>query len=174
MPRIVYSCPFVPAEWVTAHGFTPSRVLPSAVAESRVGACPFAQAFVHAAARSSADVVIFTTTCDQMRRASETFPQVSRTPTFVLHVPTSCAAAGARALYGDELQRLGRFLERLGGQPPTPDALTEIIRWFDTERKRLRAARSGLGARRFSEALLPSLRSRLEALVETVKGRRQA
>jgi len=52
MSTIVYCCPFVPAEWIAAHGLRPCRVIP----EERVGGvevyagiCPFARAFAGSA-----------------------------------------------------------------------------------------------------------------------------
>ena len=66
-----------------------------------------------------AAAVVLTTTCDQMRHAAAVLEQRGR----AAGLPAERAARpgrppAARRLYRDELRRLGRFLVRLGGQPP--------------------------------------------------------
>ncbi|MCY3023738.1 MAG: 2-hydroxyacyl-CoA dehydratase family protein [Planctomycetota bacterium] len=84
--RILYSSPFIPAEWIAAHGFQPYRLFPASHAGAfpsgtNEGLCPYAKAFVEEAAVTQSSgpsamgaAVIFATTCDQMRRASEGTP----------------------------------------------------------------------------------------------------
>ncbi|MCL2641880.1 MAG: hypothetical protein FWD53_13600, partial [Phycisphaerales bacterium] len=46
---VAYSSPFVPAEWIVAHGFEPRRVVPRASGVAAVaGVCPFAHDFLMA------------------------------------------------------------------------------------------------------------------------------
>ena len=72
MDTVLYHCPFVPPEWIAAHGFIPSRPIPPAArAHGPAGACPFAQAFAEWSAKQPAKAVVYTTTCDQMRRMGE-------------------------------------------------------------------------------------------------------
>jgi len=118
LPRVAYSSPFVPPELVAACGGEPRRVVPSPGAAARsgmpvTGVCPFARAFV-GEMRSACDIdaVVLTTTCDQMRRAAEHLGDV---PTFLMDVPATWQTPGAVRLYIDELRRLARFLETLGG-----------------------------------------------------------
>ena len=54
MKKIIYTCPYVPAEWIAAHGLQPNRVIPSAAEPIgsifRIeGVCPFVRAFVNEA-----------------------------------------------------------------------------------------------------------------------------
>jgi hypothetical protein len=49
MSAVAYSSPFIPPEWIAAHGFQPLRLAPdsSAIAPPP-GVCPFAHDFLHA------------------------------------------------------------------------------------------------------------------------------
>ncbi|MFH2002390.1 MAG: 2-hydroxyacyl-CoA dehydratase family protein, partial [Planctomycetota bacterium] len=87
---VLFSCPFVPAEWIAAHGLKPCRLIPSG--NSRIerfnmgqGICPFTTAFLdESLSDPRADAVIVTTLCDQMRRAGE---RASGKPVFLLNLP---------------------------------------------------------------------------------------
>ena len=157
MQTVVYSCPFVPAEWIAAHDLRPSRMLPRAVSASAApaaGWCPYAWAFVDAVCRAdTADAVVLTTTCDQMRRAAEWLSRESSLPVFLMHVPTTWQTVTAHKLYLNELERLGRFLVRLGGTEPSSGRLAEIMCAYDERRAALRQARGHLSARQFAEAV---------------------
>jgi len=125
---IVYTCPYVPAEWIAAHGFQPRRLIPlpiegASVAPRAEGLCPYARAFVNDAAAESSDGIVVTTLCDQMRRAYDLLIRGSNTPAFLLNVPKTWQTVAARRMYLDELKRLGRFLVRLGGRTPSNEQL---------------------------------------------------
>lgn len=153
---VLYSCPFVPAEWVAAHGLRPSRVIPAAAgsAGATTGLCPYAQSFVrHVCNDEEAGAVVLTTTCDQMRRASESIVRSTNLPLFLFHVPATWQTMGSQNLYLAELKRLGRFLQQRGGEAPTSKQLAEVIDGFDKTRSRLKDARGRLSPRRFSEAI---------------------
>lgn len=157
--RIVYSCPFVPAEWIAAHGFQPSRVMPSvAQIAPRIGigagVCPFARAFINLAISDvEAAGVIVTTVCDQMRRAAEIIALHTRTRVFLLNVPSTWETVGAQKLYLSELERLGRFLTRLGGEPPSDGRLAQAMRKYDGMRTKVKDARGTLSPRAYSEMI---------------------
>lgn len=158
MQRVIYSCPFIPMEWIAAHGLLPSRVLPGAgaptAAAAAEGVCPYAWAFAGAAAAEpDAAAVIVTTACDQMRRVSERILRADGAPVFLFHVPATWQTPTAHRLYEEELRRLGRFLERVGGQAPTPETLMRAVADGDDARALLRDARGLLPPRRFSEAV---------------------
>ena len=158
MKDVWYTCPFVPPEWIAAHGLRPRRrVLAAATSADRAapeGACPYAHAFATAASATPNDeAVIATTLCDQMRRASEPPAAGAGDRLFVMHVPHAWQSPSAHRFYRDELQRLGRFLVHLGGMAPSKERLAEAIRACDRARRDLLAARSRLTARRFAEAL---------------------
>lgn len=160
MKTVVYSCPFVPAEWIAAHGLRPSRFAPLAGAKTvnppgtGIGVCPYAQAFINEVRSGAhADAVVLTTTCDQMRRASEPIGESCRAPVFLFHVPTTWQTVAAQKHYVDELKRLGRFLIECGGEAPSNGGLAQVMDAFETARSQLHAARGRLSARQFSQAM---------------------
>ncbi|HAK94476.1 MAG TPA: hypothetical protein DCM87_05615 [Planctomycetes bacterium] len=142
--RIVYSSPFVPAELIAAHGFVPERTIPRRRSAPPEGVCPFAQAFADSVgAGTGAAAAIFTTMCDQMRRAVETVRGRDAPPLFVLNVPHTWQTAGARRYYAAELDRLGRFLQGLGGVPTADADLARVMREHDDARRAGAASAAG-------------------------------
>ena len=125
--EIVYSCPFVPGEFIAACGMTPRRVV-AAVASSRIppGVCPYAHAFASEATASDAAAIVVTTACDQMRRAAEVIGRSSATPVFLMNVPHT-QTPSARELYRQEIERLGTFLQMHGGSVPDLGLLAELM-----------------------------------------------
>jgi len=159
MKTVIYSCPFVPAEWIAAHGLRPERIIPSleraprALAASQ-GLCPYALAFIgEACSTRRADAAVMTTVCDQMRRAAELVADRAGLALFLMHVPATWQTVAAQKLYGSELERLGRFLVRLGGKHPAAADLAAVMLDHDERRAALRAARGRLSPRAFSEAI---------------------
>lgn len=126
---IAYTCPYVPAEWIAAHGLCPRRLIPSPVEERSAiprmaGLCPYARAFVNdVATRNDIGGVVVTTACDQMRRVCDLLVRTVPVPAFLLNVPSTWQTVAAQRLYLDELKRLGRFLVRLGGREPDKEDL---------------------------------------------------
>lgn len=167
MKSVVFCCPFVPMEWIAAHGLRPCRVMPTALpsrpqvgseTHPPAGMCPYAHAYaLHVSREEAGGGIVFTTTCDQMRRVPEWLSQDecanTKRPVFLMHVPTTWNTVQAQRLYRSELRRLGRFLETLGGAPPTRERLASVMAEFDRQRVCLRDARSRLSARQFAEAL---------------------
>jgi len=159
MKTIVYVCPFVPAEWIAAHGLRPRRLLldsskGSSPAGITSGVCPFARAFVNrVSGESEADAVVVTTVCDQMRRAAELIARDSALRAFLMNVPTTWQTAAAQKLYIAEVRRLGGFMVRLGGKAPSAQELAEVMREYDAARSAVRAARGQLSSRQYSEAI---------------------
>ena len=153
--RVIYSCPFVPAEWVRAHGFAPSRIIPRLSAASpNAGMCAYAQAFADAAAHEEdAAAIIVTTVCDQMRRSAEKIAAKTRTPVFLMNVPHTWQNPGSHKLYRNEIERLGRFFVSLGGEPASNDGLMRVMKDFDEARACVRESRPMLTARRYSESI---------------------
>jgi len=128
---IVYTCPYVPPEWIAAHGFRPRRLIPlptdgASIAPRAEGLCPYARAFVNDAA-AGADGIVVTTLCDQMRRVYDLLVRRSDVPAFLLNVPKTWQTVVAQRLYIDELKRLGRFLVQLGGRAPLQEELAKAM-----------------------------------------------
>lgn len=152
--KIVYSCPFVPAEWIEAHGFQPSRVSPERYQKAAYqGACAYASAFTDLVETTDADAYILTTMCDQMRRMFDILPQSADKPVFLMNVPNTWESANSRRMYLDEILRLGRFIVRLGGKHPSDDKLADIMRKYDSNRTKLRNLRGTVNPRRYSEMI---------------------
>jgi len=156
---LLYTSPFVPAEWIAAHGLAPYRLFPAshshaALSGSSEGLCPFAQAFTAEAATHEAVAAVFATTCDQMRRAAEPAERAGSHPVFLFNVPATWQSPAAQTLYRDELLRLGRFLVRLGGARPDPAFLAEVMLSYDSARTSLQSQRQTLSARAAAEALV--------------------
>jgi benzoyl-CoA reductase/2-hydroxyglutaryl-CoA dehydratase subunit BcrC/BadD/HgdB len=111
-------------------------------------------AFLHAlSCGDEADAAILTTVCDQMRRGFEQARRERRRPIFLMNVPSTWQTATARRMYVSEVERLGRFLVRLGGRAPRGGELRRILRDYNAARSRLRRARGRAAPRRFSEAI---------------------
>jgi benzoyl-CoA reductase/2-hydroxyglutaryl-CoA dehydratase subunit BcrC/BadD/HgdB len=132
MKEIVYTCPYVPAEWIAAHGLRPRRLIPLPVEGTSLiaraeGLCPYARAFANDAAVAGADGIVVTTLCDQMRRVYDLLVRRVETPAFLLNVPKTWQTVAAQRLYVEELKRLGRFLVRLGGRTPSREGLAKIM-----------------------------------------------
>ena len=136
MSTIVYCCPFVPAEWIAAHGLAAARIVPAGPSEIRnpkseievyAGVCPFARGFAGSALGfDDAAGIVVTTASDQMRRISEWLAERSERPVFLMNVPSTCTTS-ARELYASEVRRLGAFLEALGGASPSDEKLARVM-----------------------------------------------
>ncbi len=130
---IAYTCPYVPPEWIAAHGLQPRRLIPlpaegESVAMRTEGLCPYARAFVNeAAADAACDGIVVTTLCDQMRRVYDLLVRGSDKPAFLLNVPKTWQTVAVQRLYVDELKRLGRFLVQLGGRAPSNEELVKTM-----------------------------------------------
>ena len=91
MKTVVYSCPYVPAEWIAAHGLRPNRIIPyvirdaTEIASVSQGLCPYARALIAQISRSPvSNGVVLTTVCDQMRRAADIVSLNTSNPVFLM------------------------------------------------------------------------------------------
>ena len=141
MKTIAYVSPFVPAEWIAAHGLRPHRLRLRATdggplpAVAR-GVCPYAGALTEAAISGlEASALVLTTVCDQMRGAAALLETHGRCPVFLLNVPSTWQTPAAGQLYRDELRRLGRFLVNFGGRSPDATTLTQAMLAHERQRK---------------------------------------
>lgn len=159
MKTIIYTCPYVPAEWIAAHGLHVSRLLldraDSIFSIARTeGVCPFVCSFIAAAMENpEADGIVVTTLCDQMRRAFDILIRHCDVPAFLMNVPNTWQSLASRGLYRDELKRLSLFLIRAGGQSPPDHVLAETMLRYGDARRAIRAARPYLSARRYAEVM---------------------
>ncbi|MBN1257600.1 MAG: 2-hydroxyacyl-CoA dehydratase [Planctomycetes bacterium] len=164
MKRIIYSCPFIPAEWLAAHGLHPCRILPGHgqghdSPDTLAGLCQYARLFSNCALRESPGAIVFSTLCDQMRRMAELLGRQTSIPIFLFNVPSTWQSPAARQIYLHELVRLGRFLVTHGGVEPKQEYLSEVMKSYDRKREQLKGLRQHLSARQFSEAIVNFHRS---------------
>ena len=156
MKRVVYSCPYIPAEWMAAHGLSPSRIMPSAASDAAQieGLCPYAEAFINEVTNDDDGcAIIVTTLCDQMRRAYDVISAECGTRVFLMNVPSTWKTVAAQRLYIDELKRLGRFLIRLGGQEPSNEQLADVMLAYDKSRAGLMAMQGRLPSRDMAQVI---------------------
>ena len=154
--QVFYTSPWLPPEWIKAHGLEPrgvwlvgdSRPLPLAA-----GVCAFAESVVRLAETHSDSAMIFSTHCDQLRRGFDVVADGAPGRVFLFNLPATWQTGIADRIYASELERLGRFLVALGGQRPTVEGLAETMTCYRLARSRLLEAASYLPAREYGEAV---------------------
>src|ERR1035438_7713499 len=156
--EVFCTSPWVPPEWIKAHGLEPRGVWlakdfgdePLSLA---AGVCAFANAAVRLVERQSQSAVIFTTHCHQLRRGFDTVAEAAPSRLFLFNLPVTWQTAVAERIFCDELRRLGQFLIGLGGHAPTARDLVEIVDQYSQARRRLLAAAPWCPARAYAEAV---------------------
>lgn len=144
-PRIGCFSPFVPREWIAAHGAIPETLSPEALSfetlsssfSSRRGVCSCAGDLLdRLLSDTSFDGIVLPTTCDQLRYSAALLQTRLSTPLFLLNVPSTWESQASRSYYADELRRLGRFLEERceGTRQPSPAMLADVMRRYDASR----------------------------------------
>lgn len=146
----------MPREWIQAHGLAPHGVWlgrhDHAVALPE-GVCAFAQAMACLAEAHPEAGVVFTTACDQMRRAADAVSFQAGSRSFLFNLPATWQPPAARCLYYTEIARLGRHLQALGGHAPTAAELAAAIHENEAHRAALRRFMQQSSARQATEAL---------------------
>ena len=163
MIRALYTTPYIPPEFIAAHGIEPRRIFPqlgktSGLGISKVGMCPYASTFVGEAVSADDDtIVLMATTCDQMRRAADIIERWHGHPAhglFLLNVPATWQTPSSFHLYYDELKRLSRFLQSYGGTEPSKEKLAEQMKEYESRRQNVLAQKRLFNARQFAEILI--------------------
>ena len=159
MKTIAYCHPFVPPEWIAAHGlqpyWLPSRAGDEPAVWVRRGVCPVAASRLDDfAGPLPSDAVVLTTTCDQIRYAAAYMQHQGRHPVFLMHVPRTWQTPASRAFYRQEIARLGRFLVACGGTEPDDEALSQIMLRYDRARASLRQPHEEMSAGARAQATL--------------------
>lgn len=129
---VYYSCSFVPPELIVACGCMPQR-LAAACGNGRFspkeGMCSYTKAWLAMLLEKSGNedfTAVFTTSCDQMRRAFDLYCRQSGRKVFLLNVPVMNTS---RALdyYQQELKRLRTFLCTAGESDFDEDCLRKLM-----------------------------------------------
>lgn len=155
---VAYSSPFIPPEWIAAHGLRPSRLGPSpdepSIIPTAMGRCSYAAMLCTCAQQLPKGTgVIVATSCDQMRRASEVIAGKSHGDSFLFNVPATWQSDTSRRMYREELLRLGQWMQRRGGKAPTPALLAQTMVHFEQMRDELRQRRTAMRARDYAVAI---------------------
>lgn len=156
--KVIFSSPFVPAEWIAAHGLVPSRGacpgndggMPVDVTS---GVCPYMRSFVNRAAEDpGCAAIVLTTSCDQMRRGADLVTLRTEKPCFLMHVPSTSGSSSVQ-LYMSELERLGKFLVGIGGAAPDAEKLAFVMADHNRKRSALLSLREMASPRRYAQML---------------------
>ena len=128
MNAVAYCHPFVPPEWIAAHGLRPCGCLAGRATGRRARCRSRRLPGGRRAARRAggplpAEAVVLTTTCDQIRYAAAVLEHSGKLPVFLMHVPRTWQTAAMRAYYRSELEPAGPVPRRLRRKPPDDDAL---------------------------------------------------
>ncbi|MBN1975260.1 MAG: 2-hydroxyacyl-CoA dehydratase [Sedimentisphaerales bacterium] len=158
MRKVVYTCPYVPAEWIAAHGLKPCRIVPFSTGQGSEiirteGLCPYVRDFVNNLSKEKDCITVFTTVCDQMRRGFDIIAGSLKMPAFLMNVPSTWQTVTSQRLYIDELQRLGNFLVQMGGKTPSNNTLSEVMLEYDAASQSILAARDKLSAIQYAGML---------------------
>ncbi len=150
--------PWVPFEWIAAHGLRPRGVWASPELNWNAqglaaGVCPFANAVLELAGRQHASAVIFTTHCDQLRRAYDAFEGGGSERVFLFNLPATWQTPAAERLFLSELERLGRFLVGLGGHHALAGDLGRLSAEYCAGRRQLLDAADSVWGTAYAEAV---------------------
>jgi hypothetical protein len=156
--QVFLSSPWIPPEWVRAHGLQP-RLIGSAVdlgCEAQPqgpGICAFAEWIVRKAQAEEQAAIVFTTHCDQLRRGFDIVENSLGPRAFLFNVPATWQNAVAEKIFRAELERLGNFLIGLGGRVPDARQLGAFIEQQELARRHLLQAACQCSARSYAEAI---------------------
>ncbi len=154
---VFLTTPWIPPEWIRAHGLQPRGIasvenLQRGSRPLSAGVCSFADAAVQFAETREDCAVIFSSSCDQLRRGFDAAVPRANRRAFLFNLPATWQSAAAVRLFRSELQRLGQFLLSLGGAAPSPDVLRREMLRSGATRKRLLDAAPVSSSRGFAQA----------------------
>lgn len=138
-PVLLCTSPWIPPEWVLAHGWLPQRSLMPARRACSGGGCSQAEGLACAicANDQQADAICVASVCDQQRRAVERACLGCERWLVQCPMPRS-ATAGGLALYRSELERLGAWLAQHGGRKPDRNLQIQLSLSYEETRQQLR------------------------------------
>jgi len=154
---VFLTSPWIPAEWISAHGLQP-RAISSAQNfhpgrwPLAAGECAFAGAAVRFAEARPDCAVIFSTSCDQLRRGFDSALLAGQSHAFLFNLPATWQTEAASRMFRAELVRLGDFVLTIGGHRPSGDELLQEMERRRETRLRLLESVSATSAREFAEA----------------------
>ena len=155
--RVFLTSPWIPVEWIRAHGLEPRGIwcddeFWNTSVPLTAGACAFAEKAVRFAESQTDSAVIFTSSCDQLRRGYDTATFHGQPRAFLFNIPATQSPA-AKQIYHCEVERLGLLLLQLGGRAPDFETLRQEMRQASRSRNRLIDSAAGGSPRDFAEAV---------------------
>lgn len=156
--EVFLTSPWVPAEWVKAHGLEPRAVIFGADFGARpaplgAGICAFAENIIQFARAANKPRVVFTTHCDQLRRTFDSLSSDARPRNFLFNLPATTRTPAAHRIFRAELERLGKFLVGAGGCAPEAADLEAGMLVCEMARVRLREAAAHCVGREYAGML---------------------
>jgi benzoyl-CoA reductase/2-hydroxyglutaryl-CoA dehydratase subunit BcrC/BadD/HgdB len=162
---VYLTSPWIPAEWIKAHGLEPRGIWSEESFRHNAlplsaGVCAFAEMVLRFAEAQPDSAVIFTTSCDQMRRGFDTALVRGHANAFLFNLPATQNPT-TKQMLRSELERLGKFLEELGGHAPKPEALQHEMHQAGKARQSLLESTESSSARSYAIAVAQFHRSGL-------------
>jgi len=156
--KVFYSSPWVPVEWIEAHGLQPRGVwfaedLGWGALPLSAGVCAFSEAVLRFAETHHDAAMIFTTACDQMRRSFDAFAGSQPARAFLFNLPAIWQSPVALRIFRAEVERLGHFLQAHGGRAPVAEKLAQVVERRNQSRKQLLESAPRRSARQYAEAI---------------------
>jgi benzoyl-CoA reductase/2-hydroxyglutaryl-CoA dehydratase subunit BcrC/BadD/HgdB len=158
--ELLLTSPWIPPEWIKAHGLEPRGIwaLPDTARRGQgialgAGVCAFADSVTRCAEDASGAAVVYSSHCDQLRRGYDTVAARNAPRHFLFNLPATWQTETADTMFRCELERLGRFLESMGGAHPTLARLEEWIALYDQARRGLIEAATVCPARAYAESI---------------------
>ncbi len=156
--ELFLTSPWIPAEFVRAYGVEPRGVWSEhtfwdGTRPLAGGVCAFADAAVKFTHAHPNEAVVFASSCDQLRRGFDTCILGASTHSFLFNLPATWQTPVAKQLFRSELERLGYFLEELGGRTPPAGRLQQELRLSAQNRSRLIDAAPRSEARTVAQAI---------------------
>jgi benzoyl-CoA reductase/2-hydroxyglutaryl-CoA dehydratase subunit BcrC/BadD/HgdB len=154
---VFLASPWIPPEWIRAHGLQPrglcsAEIFPPGARPLSAGVCALADAALRFARARSDAAVIFSTTCDQLRRGFDAVLH-GQPGAFLFNLPATWQSDAAPQIFRAELERLGQFLLSIGGRAPSPELLRREMSRAGATRRRLLQSAPASSARAFAEAV---------------------
>ena len=139
--NIGWLCTYTPEEMIIASGFNPIRILGSKKLNKSesyfpINFCPYLKSSWEALlnAEDTLSAVIFTNSCDGMRRLYDTAEHYLKDmPVYMLDVPRNTDIR-AKDFFASKLKDLKVFLENLSGSAMEIDRITRAIELMDRKR----------------------------------------
>ena len=105
MNAVIYCDPFVPPEWIAAHGITPQHIVPQAVGGNSpihitFGVCPYARAFINETILQTETSAAIFTTCLRPDAAGDGYCNAKQ---HAADIPDECANGMATAFRRETL-----------------------------------------------------------------------